>query len=71
MNDKKEKIIFEFLDITYGENELYEDEEKICINRVCVYYKNVRQVGWTGLAHLDLVRTFGPGKYQPIKQMVL
>jgi len=64
--NKKEKIIFKFLNITYGESEFFENEEKICINGACVYYKDLKKVGWTGLAHLDLVRTFGPGKYQPI-----
>jgi hypothetical protein len=53
------------LDITYGESELYENDEKICVNGVCVYYKDVKQVGWTGVVHLDLVRTFGQDRYYP------
>lgn len=65
MNCKIEKNILKYLDITYGESELYENEEKICVNGVCVYYKDVKQVGWTGVVHLDLVRTFGQDRYYP------
>ena len=65
MNDRKEELILKYLERTYGERELYENEEKICINGVCVYYKDVKQVGWTGRVHSDLVNWFGNGRYHP------
>ena len=68
MIDKKEKNIFKFLDITYGKSEFFENEEKICINGVCVYFKNTKQVGFTGQSHLDLVNWFGEGKYYSVMQ---
>lgn len=65
MNDRKEEIILKYLELTYGESELYENEEKICVNGVCVYYKDLKQVGWTGVVHSDLVNWFGNGRYHP------
>lgn len=65
MIDKKEKNIFKFLDITYGDTKLYENEESFSISGVCIYYKNIKKVGWSALAYLDLVRIFGKGRYYP------
>ena len=63
MSDKQEKNIFKFLDITYGSCILFENDTCYSITGVCIFYKSSKQVGWTGLTHLDLVRTFGEGRY--------
>jgi hypothetical protein len=65
VNNKIEKNIFKFLDITYGDTETFESEKSFAVNGVCVYFKDTKQVGWTGITHLDLVRTFGEGRYYP------
>ena len=51
------------MDITYGSCILFENDTCYYIAGVCIYYKSSKQVGWTGIAHLDLVRTFGDGRY--------
>jgi hypothetical protein len=65
VNNKIEKNIFKFLDITYGDTKLFETDTCYFISGICIYYKSSKQVGWTGLTHLDLVRTFGEGRYYP------
>jgi len=66
VSDKKEKNIFKFLNITYGDCKLFENETSFSISGFCVYFKNSKQVGFTGDAHLDLVKTFGDGKYYSV-----
>lgn len=61
---KKEQIILEYLELKYGDCEIYENEKSIGIEGICVYYKNVKQVGVPGKVHLDLVKWFGEGRYQ-------
>lgn len=63
----KEQIILEYLELKYGNRETYENINAIGINGVCIYYKNVKQVGLSGKVHLDLVKWFGEeGRYQPL-----
>jgi hypothetical protein len=63
VNNTKEELILKFLELTYGDCKLFENDTCYFIAGVCIYYKSSKQVGWTGLAHLDLVRTFGEGRY--------
>jgi hypothetical protein len=65
MTDKKEKIVIKYMDFAYGDRETYESEKSIGINGVCVYYKNLKQVGFIGEIHLNLSSRFGVGRYQP------
>lgn len=65
MNNRREEVILNYLELTYGKSDLYEDEEKIGINGVCIYFKKSKQVGWTGVTHSDLVNWFGEEKYYP------
>jgi hypothetical protein len=63
-----DKLILKFLDITYGDCKLFETETSFSISGICLYFKNTKQVGFTGDAHLDLVRTFGDGNYYSVMQ---
>jgi hypothetical protein len=63
---RKEQIILEYLDFKYGNRETYENEKSIGIDGVCIYYKNIKQVGVPGKNHLDLVKWFGEGRYQSL-----
>ena len=65
MSDKIEKNIIKYLELTYGDRETFESEKSFSINGVCVYNKHLKQVGFTGQVHLDLVNWFGEGKYYP------
>ena len=65
MSDKIEKNIIKYLELTYGDRETFESEKSFSVNGVCVYNKHLKQIGWTGITHLDLVRTFGEGRYYP------
>jgi hypothetical protein len=60
---RKEELILKYLEQTYGNRKLFENDTCYSIARVCIYYKSSKQVGWTGLVHRDLVRTFGEGRY--------
>jgi len=64
--DKKEKIILKYLELTYGNREVYENEKSIGINGVLIYYKSLKQIGTVGQVHLDLTNWFGPGRYYKI-----
>jgi hypothetical protein len=64
--DKKEKIILKYLELTYGNREVYESETSVGINRVLIYYKSLKQIGVVGNTHLDLVNWFGSGNYQKV-----
>ncbi len=69
MNDRKEELILKYLELIYGKSDVWDDGERIGINRVCVYCKKTKQIGWTGRVHLDLVNWFGDGRYfQQLKQ---
>jgi hypothetical protein len=63
---KKEQIILEYLELKYGNHNTYENEKSIGIEGICIYYKNIKQVGVPGKVHLDLVKWFGEeeGRYQ-------
>jgi len=63
VRDKIEKNILKYLELAHGDCKLFENDTCYTIARVCIYYKSSKQVGWTGLVHLDLVRTFGEGRY--------
>lgn len=63
VSNKREQNIFKFLDITYGNRKLFENDTSYSIGGVCIYNKHLKQVGFTGVVHLDLVRTFGEGRY--------
>lgn len=63
---KKEQIILEYLELKYGNRKTYETEESIGINGVCIYYKNIKQLGAPGIIHLDLIKWFGEGIYHPL-----
>ena len=65
MNPKKEKLIIKYLELTYGDRETFETEKSIGVNGVCVYYKNIKQVGFVGEIHKDLTKWFGDGRYYP------
>lgn len=60
---KKEKIILKYLELTYCDYETFDNETSIGVNGVCIYYKISKQIGFTGVVHLDLVNWFGGGKY--------
>lgn len=64
--DRKEGLILKYLDLTYGDKCLYENEKSIGISGICIYYKNTKQVGFVGQAHIDLCRWFGDGKYHSV-----
>jgi len=64
--DKKEKVILKYLELTYGNREVYENEKSIGINGVLIYYKSLKQIGTVGQVHLDLKNWFGPGRYYKI-----
>jgi hypothetical protein len=64
--DKKEKIIIKYLELTYGNREVYESETSVGINGVLIYYKSLKQVGVVGKVHLDLVNWFGTGNYYKV-----
>ncbi len=65
MNPKKEKLIIKYLELTYGDRETFETEKSIGVNGICVYYKNIKKVGFTGEVLLDLNSWFGEGRYYP------
>ena len=65
MSDKKEENILKYLELTYGDRETFENEKSIGVNGVCVYYKNIKQVGFVSEIHMDLSRWFGDGRYYP------
>ena len=65
MNSKKEKLIIKYLELTYGDRETFETEKSIGVNGICVYYKNIKKVGFTGEVLLDLNSWFGEGRYYP------
>jgi len=48
VSNKREQNIFKFLDITYGSCILFENETSFSISGFCVYFKNSKQVGFTG-----------------------
>jgi hypothetical protein len=60
-----DKVILKYLELTYGDRETFETEKSIGVNGVCVYYKNIKQVGFVGEIHKDLSRYFGEGRYYP------
>jgi hypothetical protein len=66
VSNKKEELILKYLELTYGNREVYEGEKSIGINGICIYYKNIKQVGVPGKVHNDLVNWFGPDRYQKI-----
>jgi hypothetical protein len=65
VNSKKEKLIIKYLELTYGDRETFETEKSIGVNGICVYYKNIKKVGFTGEVLLDLNSWFGEGRYYP------
>ena len=65
MNNTKEELILKFLELTYGDCKLFENDTCHSIAGVCIYYKSSKQVGWTGLVHRDLVNWFGDERYYP------
>jgi hypothetical protein len=65
VNPKKEKLIIKYLELTYGDRETFETEKSIGVNGICVYYKNIKKVGFTGEVLLDLNSWFGEGRYYP------
>jgi len=65
VSNKIEKNIIKYLELTYGDRETFESEKSFGVNGVCVYFKDTKQVGWTGVVHLDLVNWFGEGRYYP------
>jgi hypothetical protein len=60
-----DKVILKYLELTYGDRETFETEKSIGVNGVCVYYKDIKQVGFVGEIHKDLSRYFGEGRYYP------
>ena len=65
MSNRKEELILKYLERTYGDCKLFENDTCYSISGVCIYYKSSKQVGWTGLAHRDLVNWFGDERYYP------
>ena len=63
MNPKKEELIIKYLELTYGDREVNDGEKSMGVNGVCVYYKNIKQVGFVGEVHSDLTRWFGEERY--------
>ena len=63
---KKEQIILEYLELKYGDCETYENEKSIGVNGICIYHKNIKQLGVPCKVHNDLVNWFGPERYHKI-----
>ncbi len=66
MSNRKEELILKYLEKTYGGRKVYDDEKSIGVSGICIYYKNTKQVGFVGQAHIDLCRWFGDGKYHSV-----
>ena len=64
--DRKTQTIFKYLDLTYGDCEIYHSEKNIGINGLCVYYKDLKKVGFVSLVYEDLCCWFGDGNYHTI-----
>jgi hypothetical protein len=63
VSNRKEKLILDYLERTYGKSELFENDITYSIAGVCIYYKISKQIGFTGVVHLDLVNWFGDGRH--------
>jgi hypothetical protein len=63
---RKEQIILEYLEIKYGNCQVYEDKKTIGISGVCIFFKKTKQVAFVGMSHRDLCDWFGDGKYHPV-----
>lgn len=63
---RKEQIILEYLELKYGNCQVYEDEKNMGIAGVCIYFKKLKQVAFVGMSHRDLCDWFGDGKYHPV-----
>ncbi len=63
MSNRKEEQILKYLEKTYGNRETFDTEKSFGVNGVCIYFKNIKKLGFTGVAHLDLVSWFGDGNY--------
>ena len=63
VSNRKEELILKYLELTYGDCKLFEDDISYSIGGVCIYWKKNKLVGFTGQVHLDLVNWFGEGKY--------
>jgi len=68
MSNRKEELILRYLERTYGNRKLFENDTSYSISGVCIYFKSSKQVGWLGTTHLDLVNWFGDGKYYSVMQ---
>ena len=60
---KKELCVIKYLESTYGDREIYETDDTICVNGVCVYYKSFKRAGALSIIIRDLNMFFGDGKY--------
>ena len=68
MSNRKEELILKYLELTHGNSKLFENDKSYYIRGICIYYKNTKQVGFVGQAHIDLCRWFGDGKYHSVMQ---
>lgn len=68
MSDKIEKNILKYLELTYGNCKLFENDTSYSISGVCIYFKSSNQVGWAGTTHSDLCKWFGDGRYYSVMQ---
>jgi hypothetical protein len=63
---KKERCVIKYLELTYGDREIYETIDTICVNGVCVYYKSFKRAGVLSVVIRDLNMVFGDGRYNYI-----
>jgi hypothetical protein len=68
VSNRKEELILKFLELTYGDCKLFENDISYSIGGVCIYWKKNKLVGFTGQVHLDLCRWFGDGRYHSVMQ---
>lgn len=62
---KKEKLIFDYLDVKYGNCEIIKTESCISIKGVGLYGKRSKIFGFSGYVHAELVDWFGEERYHP------
>ena len=63
---RKEQIILNYLELKYGDCEVYDNEQTMGINGVCLYLKKMKMVGFVGQTNYELCDWFGDGNYSAI-----
>jgi hypothetical protein len=61
---RKKQLILDYLELKYGGSEVYDNEQTMGINGVCVYLKKLKMVGFVGKTNYELCDWFGDGDYR-------